>query len=267
MFQQTWGLLWDNPQIVILVLFFVALSGFRVVKQFERGVLFRFGKVIGLREPGLNWILPLGIDVLRAVSTQIITQPIQSQKIITKDSVTIDVAAVAYFRVVDPVKSLVEIQNLPSAVGEIAQTTVRNTIGQFKLDQVLSDTEKINDCLKQIIDVQTEFWGAVVTLVELKDIVLPEGMQRAMAREAEAEREKRAKVIAAEGEALAAERLGHAADVMAAHPIALQLRNLQTLVEISAEKNSTIIFPSTMFSSMQEIRQFLKAEHIQSPPL
>jgi regulator of protease activity HflC (stomatin/prohibitin superfamily) len=246
--------------IPYVVVFVIWLSGFRVVKQYQRGVHFRFGRVLGAKEPGLRYIIPLGVDVLRLVTTQIITLPIPSQKIITRDNVSIDIAAVAYFRVVDPVKSVVEIENLTAAVGEIAQTTVRNTIGQFALDQVLCETERINQRLKEIIDVQTELWGAVVTLVELKDITLPEGMQRAMAKEAEAEREKRAKIIAAEGEFLAAERLGQAADVMAAHPIALQLRNLQTLIEISAEKNSTIIFPSNFFGTIRELNRFIEGD-------
>ena len=225
--------------LILPLLFIVGLalmSGVRVVQQYELGVHFRLGRVIGMRQPGLTWVIPMGIDRLIKVNTQIVTLPIPSQKIITRDNVSIDVAAVAYYRVTDAMKSVVSIQDRISAVGQIAQTTVRNTIGQFMLDQVLSETVIINAKLKEIIDVQTEVWGAVVTLVELKDITLPESMQRAMAKEAEAEREKRAKIIAAEGEFLAAERLGQAADVMMAHPIALQLRNLQTLVEISAEK-------------------------------
>src|SRR5882724_9107133 len=249
--------------LILPLLFVVGLalaSGVRVVQQYELGVHFRLGRVIGMREPGLTWVIPMGIDRLVKVTTQIVTLPIASQKIITRDNVSIDVAAVAYYRVTDPVKSIVSIQDLISAVGQIAQTTVRNTIGQFMLDQVLSETVVINAKLKELIDVQTEVWGAVVTLVELKDITLPESMQRAMAKEAEAEREKRAKIIAAEGEFLAAERLGQAADVMMAHPIALQLRNLQTLVEISAEKNSTIIFPSQFFSSFQDVKRFLADE-------
>jgi regulator of protease activity HflC (stomatin/prohibitin superfamily) len=246
------------PMIGVMVLVFA--SGLRVVQQYEAGVHFRLGRIIATREPGLSWIVPLGFDRLVKVTTQIVTLPIPSQKIITRDNVSIDVAAVAYYRVTDPVKSIVSIQDLVSAVGQIAQTTVRNTIGQFSLDQVLSETETINRRLKEIIDVQTELWGAVVTLVELKDITLPESMQRAMAKEAEAEREKRAKIIAAEGEFLAAERLGQAADVMMAHPLALQLRNLQTLLEISAEKNSTIIFPSQFFSAIQDMKRFLADE-------
>jgi len=249
--------------LILPLLFILGLalaSGIRVVQQYELGVHFRLGRVIGMRDPGLTWVIPMGIDRLIKVNTQIVTLPIPSQKIITRDNVSIDVAAVAYYRVTDAIKSVISIQDLISAVGQIAQTTVRNTIGQFMLDQVLSETVVINAKLKEIIDVQTEVWGAVVTLVELKDITLPESMQRAMAKEAEAEREKRAKIIAAEGEFLAAERLGQAADVMMAHPIALQLRNLQTLVEISAEKNSTIIFPSQFFSSFQDMKRFITDE-------
>jgi len=253
-----------SPLVIALLtaaalLVIILLRAFRVVQQYEVGVLFRLGRVIGTRNPGLTWVIPV-IDHLRKVSTQIITLPIPSQKIITRDNVSIDVAAVAYYRVTDPVKSVVAIQNLLSAVGQIAQTSVRNTIGGFTLDHVLSDTETINKRLIQSIDVQTEPWGAVVSLVELKDITLPDTMQRAMAKEAEAEREKRAKIIAAEGEYLAAERLGQAADVMQAHPIALQLRNLQTLLEISSEKNSTIIFPAQFFSSLQDMKRFVGGE-------
>lgn len=252
-----------SPFLCLLPLFalvvLLGMRGFRTVQQYQVGVLFRFGRVIGTRDPGLTWVIP-GVDQLRKVTTQIVTLPIPSQKIITRDNVSIDVAAVAYFRVTDPIKSLVAIQDLVSAVGQIAQTTVRNTIGQFTLDHVLSDMVTINSRLKESIDVQTEVWGAVVTLVELKDITLPDSMQRAMAKEAEAEREKRAKVIAAEGEFLAAERLGQAADIMQAHPIALQLRNLQTLLEISVEKNSTIIFPSNFFTSIADVQRFMGAE-------
>jgi regulator of protease activity HflC (stomatin/prohibitin superfamily) len=251
-----WGIL--LPLFAIAVL--VGLSGFRVVQQYETGVLFRFGRVIGTRAAGLSWVIPLGVDRLVKVSSQIVTLPIQSQKIITRDNVSIDVAAVAYFRVTDAVRAVVSIQDLYSAVGQIAQTTVRNTIGQFALDHVLTETDQINAKLKEIIDRQTEVWSAVVNLVELKDITLPEGMQRAMAKEAEAEREKRAKIIAAEGEFLAAERLGQAADVMGAHPLARQLRNLQTLVEISVEKNSTIIFPHQFFSSLTDMRRFIEEQ-------
>jgi regulator of protease activity HflC (stomatin/prohibitin superfamily) len=186
--------------------------------------------------------------------------PIPSQKIITKDNVSIDVAAVAYYRVVDATKSLVAIQNAFSAVNQIAQTTVRNIVGQFMLDEVLSDTKKINEKIKIIIDTHTEPWGIVVTTVEIKDIQLPDTMQRAMAKQAEAEREKRAKIIAADGEFQSADKLGQAADIIAKHPIALQLRNLQVLSEIAVEKNSTIVFPNQFLSTIQDVKKFLSSE-------
>ena len=176
-------------------------------------------------------ILPL-IEVLRRVSLRIVTMPIQSQGIITRDNVSVDVSAVAYYRVVDAAKSVVAIENVAAAINQIAQTTLRKVVGQHTLDQTLAETDRINLAIREILDRTTQDWGVVVTLVELKDIQLPETMKRAMARQAEAEREKRAKIIAAEGEQLAADQLGAAADIMMAHPLALQLRNLQSLVEI-----------------------------------
>ncbi|HEY4002141.1 MAG TPA: slipin family protein [Candidatus Xenobia bacterium] len=249
---------------IFLVVGFFLLSGLRVVQQYQKGVHFRLGKVIFIHEPGMTWIIPI-LDRMVTVNMRIQTLPIPTQKIITKDNVSIDIAAVAYYRVTDALKALIEIEDLASAIGEIAQTTVRNTMGQFMLDQVLAATENINEKLKEIIDERTEVWGAVVSLVELKDITLPESMQRAMAKEAEAEREKRAKIIAAEGEYQAAERLSQAAAVMAAQPIALQLRNLQSLVEISAEKNSTIIFPSQFFTTMRDVFDFVAQEKTALP--
>ncbi len=170
--------------------------------------------------------------------------PIQSQGSITRDNVSVDVSAVAYYRVVDPVKSVVAIENVGAAINQIAQTTLRKVVGQHTLDETLSETDRINANIREILDVATEDWGVVVTLVELKDIQLPDSMKRAMARQAEAEREKRAKIIAAEGEAMAADALGTAADIMMAHPLALQLRNLQSLVEIGVDKNTTVVFPA-----------------------
>jgi len=241
-----------------LVLIFLSLA-LKVVKQYEKGVIFRLGRVIGEKEPGLRIIIPI-IDKMIKVSLRTVTMPVPSQKIITKDNVSIDVAAVAYFHVVDATRSIVAIENVFSAINQIAQTTVRNIIGQFVLDDVLSQTDKINERIKLVLDVQTEQWGIVVSIVEIKDIQLPEGMQRAMAKEAEAEREKRAKIIAAEGELLSATKLGEAADIIQAHPIALQLRNLQVLLEISAEKNSTIIFPNQFMSTFQDIKKFFSSE-------
>ena len=244
--------------LAILALFVLALS-VRIVKQYEKGVLFRLGRVIGVREPGLTLIVPL-IDVLRRVSLRIVTMPIQSQGIITRDNVSVDVSAVAYYQVVDATKSVVAIENVIAAINQIAQTTLRKVVGQHTLDETLAETDRINVSIREILDVTTADWGVVVTLVELKDIQLPDSMKRAMARQAEAEREKRAKIIAAEGESLAAGELGTASDIMMAHPLALQLRNLQSLVEIGVDKNTTVVFPAPLMSTIQELGAFLARE-------
>lgn len=246
--------------IFLVILFIIIIAyGLRVVDQYERGVVLRLGRIQGLKEPGLRVIIPI-IDRMRKVGIRIVTLPVDSQKIITKDNVSIDVAAVAYYQVVDPIKSVVEIENIISATYQIAQTTVRNVVGQSSLDEVLSQTSVINEKIKAILDTATEKWGVYVATVELKDIQLPESMQRAMAKEAEAEREKRAKIIAAEGEQLSAAKLGEAADIIAAHPIALQLRNLQVLSEIAVEKNSTIIFPSQFMDTVDSVKKFMTKE-------
>ena len=224
-------------------------------------MVFRFGRIIKTCEPGLRWIIPI-VDQMRKVDFRTITLPIPPQKIITKDNVSVDVSAVAYYRVVDAIKSIVAIENVMSAINQIAQTSVRNIVGKFQLDEILSERETINREIAKVLDAHTESWGVVVSMVEIKDIELPEGMQRAMAKQAEAEREKRAKIIAAEGEFLASQKLADTADVMAAHPIALQLRNLQTMAEISVEKNSTIIFPAQFMSTVSEIKKFLDQENI-----
>jgi len=241
------------------ILVVVLALAIRVVRQYERGVLFRLGKVIGVREPGLRLIIPV-VDVLQRVSLRTITMPIQSQGIITRDNVSIDVAGVAYFHVVDPVKSVVAIESVTTAIDQIAQTTLRNVVGQHTLDQTLSETDAINANIREILDRTTTEWGIVVTLVELKDIQLPESMKRAMARQAEAEREKRAKIIAAEGEAAAAAALGQASDTMMEHPLALQLRNLQSLVEIGVDKNTTVVFPAPLMSTIADLGAFLRRE-------
>ena len=239
--------------VVLAVLVVVGLGlSVRVVQQYERGVLFRLGRVVGVREPGLRLIIPV-VEVLRRVSLRIVTMPIQSQGIITRDNVSIDVSAVAYYRVTDATRSVVAIENVAAAINQIAQTTLRKVVGQHSLDQTLAETDQINTNIREILDGTTEEWGVVVTLVELKDIQLPETMKRAMARQAEAEREKRAKIIAAEGEQLAADQLGAASDVMMAHPLALQLRNLQSLVEIGVDKNTTVVFPAPLMSTIQEL--------------
>jgi regulator of protease activity HflC (stomatin/prohibitin superfamily) len=253
------GLLATVVVAVICVALLVALLAIRIVQQYEMGVHFRLGQVIGVRRPGLRPIVPV-VDVLRKVSLRIVTMPIQSQGIITRDNVSIDVSAVAYFKVVDAVKSVVAIENVGAAINQIAQTTLRKVVGQHTLDETLAETDRINQSIREILDVATEDWGLLVTLVELKDIQLPESMKRAMARQAEAEREKRAKIIAADGEALAADRLAAAADIMMAHPLALQLRNLQSLVEIGVDKNTTVVFPAPLMSTIQELGAFLARE-------
>src|SRR5512142_29721 len=246
--------------VVVVVLFLMgAALAVKIVRQYEQGVLFRLGRVLGVREPGLRVIIPF-VDVLHRVSLRIITMPIQSQGIITRDNVSVDVSAVAYFRVVDAVKSVVAIEDVEVAINQIAQTTLRKVVGQHTLDETLSETDSFNVNIREILDVATEEWGLVVTLVELKDIQLPESMKRAMARQAEAEREKRAKIIAAEGEAMAADALGSAADIMMAHPLALQLRNLQSLVEIGVDKNTTVVFPAPLMSTIGELGNFLSRE-------
>jgi regulator of protease activity HflC (stomatin/prohibitin superfamily) len=244
--------------VVLLVLLGLAMA-LKIVKQYERGVLFRLGRLQGPRNPGLRLIIPF-IDVLHRVSLRIVTMPIQSQGIITRDNVSVDVSAVAYFRVVDAVKSVVAIENVRAAIDQIAQTTLRKVVGQHTLDQTLAETDQINLDIRKILDVTTAEWGVEVTLVELKDIQLPDSMKRAMARQAEAEREKRAKIINAEGEALAAAALGQASDTMMAHPLALQLRNLQSLVEIGVDKNTTVVFPAPLMSTIEELGSFLASE-------
>ena len=245
--------------VIGIVVVLLPVLSLRIVKQYELGVLFRLGRVIGVREPGLRVIVPV-IDVLRRVSLRIVTMPIQSQGIITRDNVSVDVSAVAYFRVVDPVKSVLAIENVHAAIDQIAQTTLRKVVGQHTLDETLAETDRINADIREILDITTTEWGVEVTLVELKDIQLPDTMKRAMARQAEAEREKRAKIINAEGEHLAASRLGEASDIMMAHPLALQLRNLQTLLELGVDKNTTVVFPSPLMSTIEELGAFMRRE-------
>jgi regulator of protease activity HflC (stomatin/prohibitin superfamily) len=246
---------------VVAVLLVLGLAAsIRIFKQYERGVQFRLGKLRdGPRGPGLVFIIPL-IDRIKRVSLRIVTMPIQSQGIITRDNVSVDIAAVAYYRVKDAVRSVIAIEDVAAAINQIAQTSLRSVVGQHTLDDTLAETDRINQHIREILDVQTEDWGVEVTLVELKDIQLPESMKRAMAKQAEAEREKRAKIINAEGEALAAGQLANASDVMMAHPLALQLRNLQTLLEISVDKNSTVVFPAPLMSTIQELGTFLARE-------
>ncbi|KKT42002.1 MAG: Band 7 protein [Microgenomates group bacterium GW2011_GWC1_44_37] len=244
---------------VIVAILVVLFASLKIVQEYERGVIFFLGRCTGVRGPGLIILIPF-LEVMRKVQLRTITMGIPSQKIITKDNVSIDIAAVAYYHLVDPQKSVVAIDDVYSAVNQISQTTVRNVVGQFTLDQLLSQTTEINKQIQKVIDTHTEPWGAQVTAVEIKDIALPDNMQRAMAKEAEAERERRAKVVAAEGEFQSAKRLAEAADVIAAHPVALQLRTLQTMAEISVEKNSTIIFPAQFMTTVQEAMKMISGD-------
>jgi regulator of protease activity HflC (stomatin/prohibitin superfamily) len=244
---------------VVAVLLILLAMALRVVTEYERGVHFRLGRIVGTKDPGLRVIWPV-VDRLRMVSLRIVTMPIQSQGIITRDNVSVDIAAVAYYKVIDPVKSIVAIEDVSSAINQIAQTTLRKVVGKHTLDETLAETDRLNIDIREILELTAAEWGVEVTLVELKDIQLPEGMKRAMAKEAEAEREKRAKIIAAEGEALAAAALGEASDVMMAHPLALQLRNLQTLIDIAVDKNSTVVFPAPLMSTIAVLGAYLARE-------
>ena len=245
---------------MIVFLAVVLFASLKVVQEYERGVIFFLGRCTGVRGPGLIVLVPF-FEQMKKVTLRTITMGIPSQKIITKDNVSIDIAAVAYYHIVDPKKSVIAIDDVYSAVNQISQTTVRNVVGQFTLDELLSQTTKINQQIQTVIDTHTEPWGAQVTAVEIKDIALPDNMQRAMAKEAEAERERRAKVVAAEGEFQSAQKLAEAADVMAVHPVALQLRTLQTMAEISVEKNSTIIFPAQFMTTVQEAIKMIGSEN------
>jgi regulator of protease activity HflC (stomatin/prohibitin superfamily) len=227
--------------IVVVVLGFVSAS-VRIVQEYERGVIFRLGRLVGAKGPGLFFIIPL-VDRMVRVDLRVVTLDVPAQEAITRDNVTVKVNAVVFFRVVKPADAIVQVEDFRRATWNISQTSLRSVLGQSILDELLSGREEVNQKLQKIIDEQTEPWGVKVVIVEVKDVELPQSMQRAMARQAEAEREKRAKIIHAEGEFSAAQQLSEAAKVMATYPGAMQLRYLQTLTEISVEKNSTIIFP------------------------
>jgi regulator of protease activity HflC (stomatin/prohibitin superfamily) len=228
--------------VLIVAIIILILWAIKIVTEYERGVIFRFGKYVGVRGPGLIIVIPM-IEQMRRMDLRTITLDVPSQEVITRDNVTIRVNAVVYFRVLHPDKAVIQVKNFVTATSQIAQTTLRSVLGEHELDELLAQREKINQNLQTIIDNQTDPWGIKVSVVEVKDVELPEGMKRAMARQAEAERERRGKIIAAEGEFQAAERLAQAADIISRNPAALQLRYLQTLVEIAAEKNSTTLFP------------------------
>jgi regulator of protease activity HflC (stomatin/prohibitin superfamily) len=228
--------------IVILFILIVLLAAIKIVKEYERGVVFRLGRLVGPRGPGLILLLPF-IERMVKVDLRTVTMDVPAQEVITRDNVTVRVNAVSYFRVIDPSAAVTNVTDYIRATSQIAQTTLRSVLGQSSLDELLSEREKINSELQRIIDEQTEPWGVKVSIVEVKDVELPQSMQRAMARQAEAEREKRAKIIHAEGEFQASKQLAEAAGVISTEPVALQLRYLQTLGEIGAEKNTTIVFP------------------------
>jgi len=227
---------------LIIFLLILAASAVKVLREYERGVIFRLGRLIGAKGPGLFFIIP-GIDKMLRISLRTVTMDIPPQDVITRDNVSIKVNAVVYFRVMDPNKAVVEVENYLYATSQLAQTTLRSVVGQAELDELLSQREKINVTLQDILDKHTEPWGIKVSLVETKQVDLPEEMRRAIARQAEAERERRAKIIHAEGEAQAAEKLAEAAKVISVNPAAIQLRFLQTLTEVATEKNSTTVFP------------------------
>jgi regulator of protease activity HflC (stomatin/prohibitin superfamily) len=229
--------------IIVLVVLIGLSSAIRIINEYERGVLFRLGRLMALKGPGLRVIIPFGIDRLVKIDLRTVTLEVPPQEVITLDNVTIKVNAVIYFMVVDPRNAVTRVANFINATSQIAQTTLRSVLGQSSLDELLANREKINTRLQHIIDEQTEPWGIKVSTVEIKDVELPQTMQRAMAKQAEAEREKRAKIIHAEGEFEAAQKLTDAAGVIATQPSALQLRYLQTLTEIGVERNTVIVFP------------------------
>ncbi len=232
-----------QPLMVVVVFAgFLLVSGLKILREYERAVIFRLGRIVSHRGPGVIYVIP-GIEKMMKVDLRTITMDIPSQDVITKDNVSVKVNAVLYFRVLDPNRAVVEVENYLFATSQLAQTTLRSVCGQGELDELLAERDKINARIQEILDSQTEPWGIKVVLVELKHIDLPEGMQRAMARQAEAERERRGKVIAAEGEFQAAQRIADAARIIETHPTAIQLRYLQTLVEVATGNNSVTIFP------------------------
>ncbi len=237
--------------IIALIVIIIIYSAVRVVKEYERVVVFRLGRLVGARGPGFLIVLPLGFDKTQKVDLRVVTMDVPSQDVITRDNVTVRVSAVVYFRVVNAVDSVIKVANFMFATSQIAQTTLRNVLGQSELDELLAQREKLNQMLQKIIDEHTDPWGIKVSTVEIKDVELPEGMRRSMAAQAEAERERRAKVIHADGEFQASQKLAEAAKIIGSETATLQLRYLQTLTEIAADKNSTIIFPFPM--------EFLKA--------
>jgi regulator of protease activity HflC (stomatin/prohibitin superfamily) len=251
--------------VILVLLLITAFSSLRIANEYERGVVFRLGRLIALKGPGLFFIIPFGIDRLVKIDLRTITLEVPPQEVITNDNVTAKVNAVIYFQVVDAQKAVTQVLNYINATSQIAQTTLRAALGQATLDELLANRDKINQNLQKIIDEQTEPWGIKVAVVEIKDVELPSTMQRAMAKQAEAEREKRAKIINAEGEFQASQTLANAAQVISSQQGALQLRFLQTLVEIGYEKNTTVVFPIPI-DLIRPILDVMPKTHVEHPP-
>jgi len=247
--------------IVVALVIIILFAAIKVFPEYQRGVIFRLGRINPPKGPGIFAIIPI-VDRVVRVDLRTITMDVPAQEVITKDNVPVKVNAVAYFRVIDPTKAIIEVENYIVATSQIAQTTLRSVLGQSDLDHLLTERDKLNTRLQEIIDEQTDPWGVKVSIVEIKDVEIPASMQRAMARQAEAERERRAKVIAAEGEYQASEKLEQAAVVLSKTPAAIQLRYLQTLVEIAAEKNSTTLFPIPI----DLLGQFMNKDMTPAPP-
>ena len=232
-----------SPVIIFVgIIALFILSGIKILNEYERGVVFRLGRIVGLKGPGFKWIIPM-VDKMTKMSLRLITMDVPPQDVITRDNVSVKVNAVVYFRVVDPIKAVIQVENFLYATSQLAQTTLRSVLGQVELDELLAEREKLNIKLQDVLDRQTDAWGIKVTLVELKYVDLPDDMKQIMARQAEAERERRAKIISAEGELQAAAKLTEAAEILGQSPMALQLRFLQTLTEMSSNQSSTIVFP------------------------
>jgi len=232
-----------SPVIIFVgIIALFILSGIKILNEYERGVVFRLGRIVGLKGPGFKWIIPM-VDKMTKMSLRLITMDVPPQDVITRDNVSVKVNAVVYFRVVDPIKAVIQVENFLYATSQLAQTTLRSVLGQVELDELLAEREKLNIKLQDVLDRQTDAWGIKVTLVELKYVDLPDDMKQIMARQAEAERERRAKIISAEGEFQAATKLTEAAEILGQSPMALQLRFLQTLTEMSSNQSSTIVFP------------------------
>ena len=247
------------PIVIVLVIFL--LSGIKVINQYERAVILTLGKFTGIKDPGLKYVVPVFQRMIK-VDIRTNTIDIPKQEVITKDNVTIGVDAVVYFNVTNAEKAILEVANYIYATSQFAQAALRDVSGNVELDALLGKREEISQQIKQIVDSETEKWGINIDSVKVQNIELPQDMKRAMAKQAEAERERRAKIIAAEGEAMSAAKLGEAADIIQAHPIALQLRNLQVLTEIAVEKNSTIIFPSQFMDTVDSVKNFMAKEGI-----